>query len=253
MSSTQNWSSSWKSSEDPSKQRKYRRNAPKHVEQKLVSANVHPELRDELDTRSIRVRTGDQIEVMRGDHSGKEGIVNEVDYDDQKIYASNITAERQNGTESQVPLRPSNVRIVAMNVDDQVRMEKFDVADQDLGEIEVDEEEMEEALEEDEESEMMKQMQSGESSMDVSTEEQDEQEEQEEEEAEQETEEEGEESSESQTDTDYEEVVSGTISDAKEMLEQIKQPDYEAALEAEKSGKDRKTLKEWLETRTDTE
>lgn len=247
MSSTDDWSTSWKSSTDPSKQRKYRRNAPQHVKQKLVSANVHPELRDELETRSIRIRTGDQIQVMRGDHSGREGIVNRVDYDNQKVYVNGITVERQNGTESQVPLRPSNIQVVALNVDDPVRMEKFDVADSDLGEIEVDEEEMEEALEEDDESEMMKQMQTGESSMDVSTDEEEPDEEA------PESEEEVEEEEGTEASTDYGELVSGTIGDAKEELDDLENPDYSAALEAEKSGKDRKTLKEWLQRRVDEE
>ncbi len=48
---------------------------------------------------------------------------------------------------------------------------------------------------------------------------------------------------------DYSEIVSGTISDAKEQLQELEDPDYGAALEAEKSNKDRKTLKEWLENR----
>lgn len=244
MSTKNNWSNSWNSSTEPSKQRKYRRNAPQHVKQKLVSANVHPELRDELDTRSIRIRTGDQVDVTRGDHAGETGIVNRIDYDSQKVYVNGVTVERQNGTESQVPLRPSNLQVVAMNVDDQVRMEKFDIADEDLGDIEVDEEEMEEALEEDEENEMMKQMQSGESSMDVSTED-----EEEEEEEVEEPEDEG--ADDTSAAIDYDEVVSGTIGDAKEALEDVENPDYEAALEAEKSGKDRKTLKEWLERRAE--
>ena len=45
----------------------------------------------------------------------------------------------------------------------------------------------------------------------------------------------------------YDEIVSGTIADAKEELEDLDHPDYEAALEAEEADKDRKTFKEWLE------
>lgn len=46
---------------------------------------------------------------------------------------------------------------------------------------------------------------------------------------------------------EYEEIVSGTITEAKDALGDMEEPDYEAALEAEKENKDRKTLKEWLE------
>lgn len=47
--------------------------------------------------------------------------------------------------------------------------------------------------------------------------------------------------------SDYSEIVSGNIGDVKEELQEIEGPDYEAALEAEKDDKDRKTLKQWIE------
>jgi ribosomal protein L31E len=46
---------------------------------------------------------------------------------------------------------------------------------------------------------------------------------------------------------DYSEVVSGTIGEAKDAINEMASPDYEALLEAEKNGKDRKTLKDWIE------
>jgi len=52
-----------------------------------------------------------------------------------------------------------------------------------------------------------------------------------------------------ETEVDYEGIVSGTVSDAKEQLQELDDPDYEAALEAEENGKDRKTLKEWIKSR----
>lgn len=52
-----------------------------------------------------------------------------------------------------------------------------------------------------------------------------------------------------ETGEDYEEVVSGTVGEAKEAVQEMDDPDYEAILEAESDNKDRKTLKEWLESR----
>ena len=46
---------------------------------------------------------------------------------------------------------------------------------------------------------------------------------------------------------EYEEIVSGTITDAKDALNDMDEPDYEAALTAEKDNKNRTTLVEWLE------
>lgn len=47
---------------------------------------------------------------------------------------------------------------------------------------------------------------------------------------------------------DYDDIVSGTVSEAKEAVQELDDPDYEAILEVEESSKDRKTLKEWLES-----
>ena len=48
---------------------------------------------------------------------------------------------------------------------------------------------------------------------------------------------------------DYSEVVGGTVGDAKDAISEMEDPDYDALLEAEKAGKDRKTLKEFIEGR----
>lgn len=243
---TENWSNDWNSSTNPQKQRKYRDNAPLHVKDKLVSANLDHELREELGTRNLKVRTGDRVKVMRGDETGAEGIVNNIDREEARIYVDGIEVERQDGSKSQKPLRPSNVQLVALNVEDIGRIEKFDVEDVDS--IQVDNEEMEEALEEDEENEMMQQMQQGGDS--GAHEEFEDDEEDEESEAE-ESEEVEEETDDSASEADYDEVVGGTIGDGKDELQSMENPDYEAALEAEKEGKNRTTFVDWLESRVE--
>lgn len=248
---TDNWSKEWKSSTNPSKQRKYRDNAPLHVKDKLVSSNASQELRDELGTRTVKIRTGDRARVMRGDNKGSEGIINNIDRENAVVYIDGIDNERNDGSLQQKALRPSKLQIVALNVEDPDRLEKFEVDDYES--IQVDEEELEEALEEDEEQEMMSQMQSGESG----AHEQFEEEEIEEaiEEAKEETEEEEEETDaepEKEVETEdstvnYDQIVSGTIGDAKEQIKEMDEPDFEALIEAEKDNKDRKTMKEYLE------
>ena len=159
MSETDNWSKDWNSSKKPSKQRKYRTNAPQHVKDKLVSANLAPEVREELGTRSINLNLGDRVKVMRGDRKGAEGIVSNIDRDDQKVYVNGLEVTRQDGSTSEVPFRPSNLQAQALNLEENDRIEKYAI--EDSGEIQVDSEEVEEALEEDEADEMMQQMQGG--------------------------------------------------------------------------------------------
>lgn len=51
--------------------------------------------------------------------------------------------------------------------------------------------------------------------------------------------------------SDYEKIVSGTISDAKEKIESLDDPDYGAILQAEQADKNRTTFIDWLESRVE--
>ncbi|MFP4038712.1 MAG: hypothetical protein ACLFTA_02935 [Candidatus Nanohaloarchaea archaeon] len=57
-----------------------------------------------------------------------------------------------------------------------------------------------------------------------------------------------EEEEEDEASTDYTDTVSGNISEVKDRVGELEDPDFEALIEAEEDGKDRKTLKEWLES-----
>lgn len=52
---------------------------------------------------------------------------------------------------------------------------------------------------------------------------------------------------ESSSSAEYDDVVSGTITEAKEALSDMEEPEYQAAKEAEEANKNRTTLIDWLE------
>ncbi len=252
MKQTDNWSKTWKSSTDPQKQRKYRENAPQHVKDNFISANLSHNLREELGTRNIGIRNGDRVKVMRGDRKGAEGIVNNIDRENERIYIDGVEKEAVDGSVHQIPLRPSNVQIQSLNLGEEDRLDKYDISD--FESIKVDDEEVEEALEEDEEEEMMQQMQGGQSGAheqfeDMDDEEIEEVKEQIEEEVDEEeivedTEETEEEES---SEEDYSDVVNENIGDVKDTVSEMENPDFDALIEAEKANKDRKTMIEYLE------
>lgn len=252
MKQTDNWSKTWKSSTDPQKQRKYRENAPQHVKDNFISANLSQNLREELGTRNIGIRNGDRVKVMRGDRKGAEGIVNNIDRENERIYIDGVEKEAVDGSVHQIPLRPSNVQIQSLNLGEEDRLDKYDISD--FESIKVDDEEVEEALEEDEEEEMMQQMQGGQSGAheqfeDMDDEEIEEVKEQIEEEVDEEeivedTEETEEEES---SEEDYSDVVNENIGDVKDTVSEMENPDFDALIEAEKANKDRKTMIEYLE------
>jgi len=51
---------------------------------------------------------------------------------------------------------------------------------------------------------------------------------------------------------DYEEILDQNVEEAKKAIEDLEDPDYEELLETEKQGRDRKTIKEFLEPLTGT-
>ena len=115
------WSPSWKSSKQPRKQRKFRHNAPLHVMHKLVSANLSPVLRNEFGKRSMPLRKGDEVEVMRGGFKKLKGLVDRIDVKKGKIYVENIKIKKVDGSEVLRALEPSNLRITKLGLDDKKR------------------------------------------------------------------------------------------------------------------------------------
>lgn len=52
---------------------------------------------------------------------------------------------------------------------------------------------------------------------------------------------------------DYTDVLEGTVDEVKEAIRDMDEPDFEALLEAEKEGKDRKTVREFIESKIPSE
>jgi len=105
----------------PTKQRKMLYQAPDHVRHKLLAAHLSPELRAAHIARSIPVRSGDTIRVMRGDHKGFEGKVTRIDLKKYRIYVEGLTREKVDGTTIFVPVHPSKLMITRLNLDDKWR------------------------------------------------------------------------------------------------------------------------------------
>ena len=115
------FSTKWKSSKQPRKQRKYRRNAPLHLRHKFVSAHLSKELRKKLGFRSIPLRRGDKVRVMRGEFKGVKGTVIKVDLKRLKVYVDNVKRKKVSGREVNVPLDPSNLEVIELTRGDKAR------------------------------------------------------------------------------------------------------------------------------------
>jgi large subunit ribosomal protein L24 len=115
------WSKKWVSSSQPRKQRKYRYNAPMHVRQKFVSAHLAEALRNRFGKRSLSLRKGDEVKVMRGHKRGYRGKIDHVDLKKSKVYIEGYNFKKVDGSEIMKSIHPSNLIIIEPKMDDKRR------------------------------------------------------------------------------------------------------------------------------------
>jgi large subunit ribosomal protein L24 len=115
------WSNKWVSSRQPRKQRKYRRNAPLHVRQSLVSAHLSEVLRGRFGKRSLPLRKGDVVKVMRGSDKGFKARIERIDLKNSKVYIEGLNVKKVDGSEVLKPVEPSNLLITEPKMEDKRR------------------------------------------------------------------------------------------------------------------------------------
>jgi len=105
----------------PRKQRKALYTMPHHLRHKLLSAPLSKELRAKYGFRSLPVRVGDRVRVMRGDYKGIEGKVIRVDRERGRVYIDTVTRTKVDGTPVNVPIHASKVMIIELDLSDKWR------------------------------------------------------------------------------------------------------------------------------------
>lgn len=88
-----------------------------------MSAPLSPELFKEYKTRSMQVREGDTVTIMRGNFAGVEGKVTDANYKKMRLHVDGVTREKVDGTSIAIPIHPSKVIIKNLNLDDKRRKE----------------------------------------------------------------------------------------------------------------------------------
>ena len=109
-------------SKQPRKQRKALYNAPAHARGKHLSAALSKDLRAQLGKRSLPIRSGDKVTVLRGDFKGHEGKVLDVDYSSYKVTIEEVTLSKPDGTATFLPVDPSNLVIIEADSKDDRRI-----------------------------------------------------------------------------------------------------------------------------------
>ncbi len=105
----------------PRKQRKALYNAPLHVKRRRITASLSEELREEYGRRSLGIRKGDTVELLRGDFMGHKGKVDKVYLKTGRIYVEGVTVQKADGSDRFYPVHPSNVMLVKLEMKDEKR------------------------------------------------------------------------------------------------------------------------------------
>jgi large subunit ribosomal protein L24 len=116
------FSTSWTGSVQPRKQRKYRYNAPLHIKHKFLSANLSKSLREKYGKRSLPLRKGDEVLVMRGSSRKKRAKISSIDLTRSRVTLEGIQRTKKDGSKVNVYFSPSSLQVQTLNLEDTKRL-----------------------------------------------------------------------------------------------------------------------------------
>ncbi|MEX0919989.1 MAG: 50S ribosomal protein L24 [Candidatus Pacearchaeota archaeon] len=119
------FSKAWKSSKQPRKQIKYLVNAPIHIKRKMLGGNLSKDLRKKYEKRTIPLKKGDSVKVMRGKYKGQKGKIAGVDVANMRIEIEGIQVKKQDGSKVNAGLKHSNLQITELNLEGKKRNKVF--------------------------------------------------------------------------------------------------------------------------------
>ena len=103
------------------KNRKAHFTAPSHIRRKLMSSHLSKELRQKHEARSIPIRKGDEVKVLRGAHKGQAGKVITVYRAQFRIHIEKLVRQKTSGMTVPIPIHPSNVEITKLKMNNDRR------------------------------------------------------------------------------------------------------------------------------------
>ncbi|MFC2174936.1 50S ribosomal protein L24 [archaeon] len=105
----------------PRKQRLRMYNTPLHARGKRIASPLSKELREKYGKRSIPLRVGDTVVVLRGNFKGHKEKVTVIDRKAYRVYVKGVVNKKANGDDAPRPVNASNLRVVELVLDDKKR------------------------------------------------------------------------------------------------------------------------------------
>jgi large subunit ribosomal protein L24 len=114
----------WNSSKQPRKQVKFRANAPAHIKRTFMGSLLDKSLREKYGRRTIEVKKGDEVKIMRGKFKGKQGKVGQVDIKNTRLQVEGVQRSKRGGEKLITWFHPSKVKIIVLDDKDSRRLNK---------------------------------------------------------------------------------------------------------------------------------
>lgn len=108
----------------PRKQRKRQKN---DLARKGIHVHLSKELRAKYKMRSFGLRKGDEVKIVRGKFKGKVGRVEKVVPKKSQVFIEGIQIQKADGTNTKVPIHPSNLVITGLDLSDKLRKAKIEI------------------------------------------------------------------------------------------------------------------------------
>ncbi len=93
-----------------------------HKQQKRVKAMLSKELAKEYKIKTLGVRKGDIVKIMRGQFKGKIGKIEGVDLKRERVFVEKAELVKANGSKAKYPIHPSNLMITSIELSDKKRV-----------------------------------------------------------------------------------------------------------------------------------
>ncbi|MCK4717795.1 MAG: 50S ribosomal protein L24, partial [Thermoplasmata archaeon] len=100
--------------------------APLHRKRKKIASHLEGSLIKKHNVRSMPVKRGDTVMVMRGKWKGFAGKVLRIDVSHRKVVVEGVTLHKADGNEVEMPLDPSNLLITKLDLSDKKRKAKLE-------------------------------------------------------------------------------------------------------------------------------
>lgn len=108
-------------SSKPKKQRRFHYHKPLHRKQQSLAAHLDKKLSQQLRTRSIPLRKGDNVKILRGTKKGNSGKITAVDYKKGVVFVDKLVRKKASGEEIPLPVHASNLLVTELDKSDAKR------------------------------------------------------------------------------------------------------------------------------------